>query len=193
MVNCQKIKSAHALLNYVNWLKPFTQIDIMPDEKVNSETNLKDFDAVVITGSAKFAALNEVHKGLLSFLKTVCLPTIGICYGHQVICLAHGCKVVHSINPIKGAMKIRILDPNELFINLGHEIVVDESHFDSVVWNSDLFKKIGLKLLANSESCQVEAVKHVKRPIYGVQFHPERSGKTGLKIAENFYKYVVKK
>ena len=47
-------------------------------------------------------------------------------------------------------------------------------------------------LLADSLSCEVEAVKHKSEPFYGVQFHPERinvkseSHSEGHRVIENF-------
>jgi GMP synthase-like glutamine amidotransferase len=52
-------------------------------------------------------------------------------------------------------------------------------------------------LLADSSSCEVEAVKHKRNPFYGVQFHPERinikdeSHPEGNMIIENFFRNVV--
>ena len=57
----------------------------------------------------------------------------------------------------------------------------------------------GFLLLADSLSCEVEAVKHKHDPFYGVQFHPERieikgqTNRAGHKILENFFTNVVKK
>jgi GMP synthase (glutamine-hydrolysing) len=51
----------------------------------------------------------------------------------------------------------------------------------------------GFKLLAESASCPVEAVKHKTKLLFGVQFHPERTTirnethPEGAKIIENFY------
>ena len=54
-------------------------------------------------------------------------------------------------------------------------------------------------LLADSASCEVEAVKHKSKPFYGVQFHPERinvkseSHPEGHKVIENFFRNVVQR
>jgi GMP synthase (glutamine-hydrolysing) len=42
-------------------------------------------------------------------------------------------------------------------------------------------------ILAMSDNCKIQAVKHVKKPFYGVQFHPEvNDTEHGSQILENF-------
>jgi GMP synthase (glutamine-hydrolysing) len=76
-------------------------------------------------------------------------------------------------------------------------IPLSESHYDYVLKES--LDKAGMKLLADSASCEVEAVKHKSKPFYGVQFHPERtsvksvSHQEGHRVIGNFYRNVVKR
>ncbi len=53
--------------------------------------------------------------------------------------------------------------------------------------------RTGFILTAESDSCAIEAIKHSKLPLYGTQFHFERSGEVGEKIMKNFYNNIVKK
>ena len=72
-----------------------------------------------------------------------------------------------------------------------------EYHNDYVIKQG--LSTAGFILLADSQSCEVEAIKHNSKPLYGIQFHAERykigreGHKEGLKIFENFYKLAVKK
>ncbi|MEO0053810.1 MAG: hypothetical protein ABIK22_06635 [candidate division WOR-3 bacterium] len=43
---------------------------------------------------------------------------------------------------------------------------------------------------AVSSSCPVEAIRHPRLPLYGVQFHPERSEINGEILFRNFYEIV---
>ena len=46
------------------------------------------------------------------------------------------------------------------------------------------------EVLAASDSCPVEAMRHRTKPWYGVQFHPEQSKQTGEKLVSNFVRLV---
>jgi GMP synthase-like glutamine amidotransferase len=44
--------------------------------------------------------------------------------------------------------------------------------------------------LADSEACRIQAIRHASRPLYGVQFHPERYSQRhpdGRTIMANFF------
>jgi GMP synthase (glutamine-hydrolysing) len=64
------------------------------------------------------------------------------------------------------------LEADGLFVGLGTRVPLSENHFDYVL--KDGLDKADFTLLADSPSCEVEAVKHKAKPFYGVQFHPER-------------------
>ena len=45
--------------------------------------------------------------------------------------------------------------------------------------------------LADSEACPIQAMRHVRRPLYGFQFHPERYTEAhpdGRTILANFFR-----
>ncbi|MFA5312508.1 MAG: gamma-glutamyl-gamma-aminobutyrate hydrolase family protein, partial [Methanomassiliicoccales archaeon] len=47
------------------------------------------------------------------------------------------------------------------------------------------------EILAHSENCRIEAIRHRTRPIYGLQFHPEvENTEHGYDIFKNFLKVV---
>jgi GMP synthase (glutamine-hydrolysing) len=79
-------------------------------------------------------------------------------------------------------------EEDELFSGLPKTFNAWESHNDEV-------KELGkdFQILAHSESCKVQAVKHSKRPLYGVQFHPEvEHTEHGYDIFKNFLKLCEK-
>lgn len=189
IINCYTKKSEEKVKNYIELFKAHSDISVIPDFDVNLENT--DYDAVVITGSQKNVSDGKVNEKLLEYVKESNRPILGICYGHHVFSKAYGCEVIRE-KRIKGKVEVEILNEDELFKGFGEKALFDENHADRVVFDEKIFDK-ELELLAESDLCEVEAMKSRKKPHYGVQFHPERSGKNGKKLIENFFKYVVKK
>jgi GMP synthase (glutamine-hydrolysing) len=109
-------------------------------------------------------------------------PLLGICLGHQLIAHILGGKVERGKHAEYGIMRIIVDEEDVLFKGLGKEFDAWVSHFDEV-------KKIpeNFKVLAHSEVCEVEAMRHKEKPIFGVQFHPEVwHTENGEKILSNF-------
>jgi GMP synthase (glutamine-hydrolysing) len=85
-----------------------------------------------------------------------------------------------------GAYPVKIVQPDPLFAGMGKTIMVPQSHMDEV-------KRLSprLKLLASSARCRVQAFVHRDKPVYGVQFHPERFSAeypAGGRVLENFFR-----
>jgi GMP synthase (glutamine-hydrolysing) len=125
---------------------------------------------------------------------------LGICYGHQLLCTSFGCEVESLSQPIIDRFEeVHIVKNDEVFAGFGAdetELFFFESHNDYVKRNG--LDTAGFVLLADSPTCEVEAVRHKSKPFYGVQFHPERINiendvrPGGHKFIENFYKNVVR-
>ena len=114
------------------------------------------------------------------------LPILGICYGMQLVCQSLGGKVESLRGREYGPAVCRIRKPNELFEGLPNEFQVWMSHGDQVTAISEEFT-----VLASTDSCPLAAVKHRRRPIYGLQFHPEVTHTSyGSQILANFVKRV---
>ncbi|HDQ98686.1 MAG TPA: hypothetical protein ENN51_00140, partial [candidate division WOR-3 bacterium] len=84
---------------------------------------------------------------------------------------------------------VRVREPEPLFAELDSPLVVFESHAEHL--EPDSVITAGFEILADSRLCPVEAIRHREHPWYGVQFHPELSGTTGIAVLENFYHRVV--
>jgi GMP synthase (glutamine-hydrolysing) len=151
----------------------FSDCDMVLDTRVSPDTDLKGYDAVVLTGSPNLVSRSQLELPFLQFLRRLDLPTLGICYGHQMLAHAFGARVFEGARFIEGYDTVRVLEPEPLFHGLDEEIVVMESHREHV--DFDDLDRTGFELLANSTTCDVEAIRHIERPLFGVQFHIERS------------------
>jgi len=162
-----------------------------------------DFDAIVISGSAARivqASDRAKFENVEMLIKNCCVPLLGICFGHQLLCWTFGAEVGSLPKQVANQFEhVRVIQSNEIFAGFkqGQTIPLSENHYDYVI--KDSLGRAGFTLLADSVSCEVEAVKHKTKPLYGVQFHPECitiNGQTypeGYRIIENFYRNEVER
>jgi GMP synthase (glutamine-hydrolysing) len=111
------------------------------------------------------------------------VPVLGICYGMQLMCHLLGGKVVPASSREFGRAHCHVRETGGLFAGVPEDAVVWMSHGDQV----SAEKGNPFMPLASTETCPVAAVKHVSRPMYGLQFHPEVSHTPqGSVILHNF-------
>ncbi len=110
------------------------------------------------------------------------IPVLGICYGLQVAAQALGGKVLPSNKREFGRAGWHFTESGGLFAGVRPQTIVWMSHGDQVAaTNGDFIA------LASTDTCPVAAARHLKRPIYGLQFHPEVSHTAhGARILRNF-------
>ncbi|MEE8282825.1 MAG: glutamine-hydrolyzing GMP synthase, partial [candidate division NC10 bacterium] len=109
-------------------------------------------------------------------------PVLGICYGMQVLTHLLGGKVAAAQEREYGKAELRIDDPSDLLAGLGTETIAWMSHGDKVLSLPSEWTAI-----AHTENAPYAAMRHVKRPLYAVQFHPEViHTPMGRQILENF-------
>ncbi|WP_299521949.1 aminodeoxychorismate/anthranilate synthase component II [uncultured Methanobrevibacter sp.] len=113
------------------------------------------------------------------------IPILGVCLGHQVICVAFGGEVSYASKLMHGKSSLIRLDDDSIFKDLNNEITVGRYHSLSLV--EDTLPE-ELKIISQTiDNKDVMAVKHEKYNVYGLQFHPESIlTPDGLKIIENF-------
>jgi GMP synthase (glutamine-hydrolysing) len=141
-----------------------------------------DADAMILSGGAPRIAWESPKLGnCTDYLQHFQGPILGICVGLQLMTLYCGGKAGPSEVPEYGLARIKIVEEDDLFKGLPREFQVWESHNDEVKEAKEF------KVLAVSENCRVQAVKHLKRQYYGVQFHPEvNNTEHGEQILRNF-------
>lgn len=149
------------------------------------------FDGVVLSGSpdmmseektrAKFRRESEAILGSK-------VPVLGVCFGHQMMARAFGAEVVKDGKHILDMVETKVLAEDPLFEGLPRSLMLLESRHEIV---SSL--PGGFRLLARSATSEIAAMRHEKRPLYGVQFHPERYTKEnpeGNTVVGNFVRIL---
>ncbi len=138
-----------------------------------------DVDAVVISGSiTSCMEFNEPWVKPYDQFVTEHIkkgtPILGVCYGHQTIarCLSrmHGeePKLRTAVDAELGWQEVRITEESQLFEGLNNNFITYESHYEEVYEIPP-----GVKKLAETDRCNLQAFQIENKPIFGVQFHPE--------------------
>ncbi len=109
------------------------------------------------------------------------IPTLGICYGMQLMALELGGRVDRTGVSEFGKTELRATE-GALFRDTPDEQTVWMSHRDSVVAPPG-----GARVVAGSPSTPIAAFEQRERELYGVQFHPEVVHTPhGMEILKNF-------
>ena len=116
------------------------------------------------------------------------IPLLGVCLGHQAIGEAFGGRVIRAERPMHGKSTSVTHDGDELF--RGVPAPVDVMRYHSLIVESESLPDC-LRVTAWSTDRppgdEIMAMRHVQRPVWGVQFHPESVGTpTGRKLLRNF-------
>ena len=133
-------------------------------DALNKNMNLKGF---ILSGSP--ASINRENSPRLGegVLETG-IPVLGLCYGHQLIAHMHGGEVRRGSRKEYGVTEVHIDHPEGILEGLSPLEKVWMSHGDTVFTLSDEFK-----VLAHTEISPIAAYRHITKPLYGLQWHPE--------------------
>ncbi len=98
------------------------------------------------------------------------IPILGVCLGHQSIGQAFGGKVVRARAPVHGKAEEIVHDRSWLYRGMPRPLRGGRYH--SLVVDARTLPK-ELKVCARTKDGIVMGLRHVKLPVFGVQFHPE--------------------
>lgn len=173
---------------YCRILERYSEVEVIRVSEVRKGCD-SGFDAIVFSGSEWMLSEKSPSDELIAFVRELQIPTLGICFGHQLLAYCFGAEVKRGDRLI-GYEEIEMDESWELFEGLAPKASMCESHREYVTPES--VRRIGWEIGAWSSSCQVEAIRHPHLPLYGVQFHPERSGENGERLIRNFFCYIVR-
>jgi len=163
--------------------------------------------AILFGGRSKMASRTKDEE-FYPLIRNTQIPLIGLCGGCQLIGSAFGVKTV-ALRKLRageadpnpkyhpgqfkewGFLPVQVGQADPLFAGLPREIVVREMHAFQMS-----APPMDFELLASTDECRVQAVKHRTRIVYGTQFHPEAYDAEhphGEKILENFFRIALGK
>jgi GMP synthase (glutamine-hydrolysing) len=147
--------------------------------------SIKNYDKLIISGS-KTSCMEEApwisrldHLTRDAIDRSISI--LGVCYGHQTLNRVLGSREILGMAPVPefGWTEIELIQKNPLFEGLPNKFYSYSSHYEMV---RELPK--GMNNLARSKDCPIQACQLENRPVWGIQFHPER----GLEKAERTLK-----
>ncbi|KQL50336.1 anthranilate synthase subunit II [Heyndrickxia shackletonii] len=117
------------------------------------------------------------------------IPILGICLGHQAIGAAFGAAIVQAENIKHGKTSMILHSGQGLFEYMSQPLEVMRYH-SLVIEEQSL--PLEIEVVANSmDDNEVMGIKHIRYPLYGLQFHPESIGtKCGKALIQNFLHVV---
>ena len=124
-------------------------------------------DGVILSGSPQGNDIVEHHQAYFQWIKSFEKPVLGICAGHHITGYLYGARLLRSEEPESGDSDVTIAKGDILFDGMPHQFKVKQMHNDSITLPQDF------KLLAFSEICKNQIMKHRNKPLYTCQFHPE--------------------
>jgi len=158
--------------------------EIVPHDITAAEVADRRPVALVLSGGPKSVRIDGAPE-LDPDIYDLDIPTLGICYGAQLIASQLGGELSRYDQGEYGRTEMRRIagtDASLLHDGLPAEQTVWMSHFDAITRVPD-----GFTAIAETDAAPVAAFESVERRIYGVQFHPE-VGHTpnGMAVMEQF-------
>ena len=162
------VKNDEITLDQIKELKP-TSIIISPGP--GNPKNDRDFGICM-------QVINELGSKI---------PILGVCLGHQGIFAAFGGEIVRN-EPVHGKQSIIHHNQDGIFDVVENPLPAARYH--SLSCSSETTPDC-IEVTAKTKNGMIMGIKHINRPIYGLQFHPESIGTcNGIKMIQNFLEVV---
>ncbi|KVZ12100.1 anthranilate synthase component II [Burkholderia stagnalis] len=143
-----------------------------PDVVLNTvepdDIDLGRYDCIIISpGPGHPAAAGDVGASV-KVIERARVPVLGVCLGHQCMAQMHGMDVVHADEPVHGRISVIQHDNRGVFAGLPADLSVVRYHSLVVRAVCDPFV-----VTAWGAGGMIHGIRHVSRPLHGIQFHPE--------------------
>ncbi len=141
----------------------------------------KEIVGIIFSGGPQSVNAEDAYRISID-IKTLRIPILGICYGHQILAAMLGGVIESGENKEYGFTTINCQNDSVLFSDLNKKQTVWMSHGDHVSKLPD-----SCRITSNSDSIRVASYESKDQKFFGVQFHPEVTHTTnGLKMLDKF-------
>ncbi|WP_440056424.1 imidazole glycerol phosphate synthase subunit HisH (plasmid) [Pseudoalteromonas sp. T1lg65] len=178
----------------------FERLGVTP-EVISAPEQLAQFDKAVLPGVGHAnVAINRLRsqgwdKAIAEYQK----PLMGICLGMQLLCDSTEEGQVDCLGRIPGKVKLletgKLTSPhmgwNTLAVKAEHALTAGLDESDQVYFVHSFAHQVNDATLVEGEYGQAFSAIVAKDNYAGMQFHPERSGKVGTRLLNNFINWKL--
>jgi len=190
--NYPKSKGLKSLKRIIKISSKFQKVKTIKYYELKNHA-FEEYNGIILTGSSACITNKHVpiaYSRVIKLISSINKPLLGICFGMQLISYTFGSAIIKMDKRRKGYFRINLIKKDDpIFNGINKEqIIVKENHLNKVKCLPKEFD-----LLASSKKCEIEAIKHKNKLIYGFQFHPESYSSKyldGKLILENFLKMI---
>jgi GMP synthase (glutamine-hydrolysing) len=159
------------------------QTKILENDTTWAEIEEAGLDGILLSGGAPRVGVEGTLGKCGEILDRAPYPVLGICAGHQFMARHFGGDAAPGEGEF-GATELQVLpheDP-DILKDVPEKSQVWESHHDEVTRVPE-----GFEVLARSERCGIQVMRHATKRLYGMQFHPEvEHSEHGVQMFQNF-------
>ena len=169
---------------------------------VTTPADLADVDGIVLPGvGATATVMNGIRAaGFTKPLQTTPVPILGICVGMQVLFEISTEDSTEGLGLLGGTVELLADAPTLPHIGWNALEIGDDALFEGLDRAPEVYFVHSYAPVPNSDEVVIARAVHGapfvaavrSGRIAGTQFHPERSGETGLRILANFVASTVK-
>ena len=163
--------------------RKFTRATVVRPTEEELPANLDTYTHIILTGGSPASSMDDavVYQRIQKLVRKAYragVPMLGICLGHELIITS-----LLSLQDFKrhdqeeiGWVEIQRHGPSRLFEGL-------PSRFVSFANHSGHIKRLphGFRVIGSSKRCSIEAYEHETKPVFGMQFHPEKTPRQTLR------------
>ena len=145
----------------------YGQVSVRPLKDLPSVTDEPN-TILILSGShlASVVGHKKLYKDELDMIRRTEMPIIGVCLGFELIAVAYGMELVRRKRRLHRVTRVYIDSANPLVNGLSSFLT-----YQSHRWYLDAAHNPLIEVARTRR--EVEVLRHLTKPIYGMQFHPE--------------------
>jgi GMP synthase (glutamine-hydrolysing) len=157
--------------------------EILPFNATRDQIYARQPKGLILSGGPASVYAPEAPRPMAGLFEEVICPTLGICYGLQLMAASLGGRVQASARHEYGFAQLNIVESSSpLFAGLPSSMDVWMSHGDQVTAMPS-----GFRLTAVTDGA-LNGFEDLSKSLFGLQFHPEVAhSEFGFQILKNFY------